>query len=68
MGERCALRCADGALHIEHGQVVTGETEQCTREAGEFMDEPRDDSPWSCGPHTVAEAPAQTTGRASGDE
>lgn len=47
-----ALRCRDGALRAEHGEVVAGETEQCAREAGEFMDEAREGRPWACGPHT----------------
>lgn len=61
-----ALLCADGQLHVEHGGVVTGATEQCAREAGEFMDEGRDVPPWTCGPHTVAPAPPAPSGSTEG--
>lgn len=33
--------------------MPTAETERCAIDAASFMDERRDDSPWSCGPHAV---------------
>jgi hypothetical protein len=50
------LVCADGQTHHEGSRVPTAETEQCARDAAAFMDEDRDGGPWTCGPHTVAQA------------
>lgn len=61
------LICADGSLHLEHGEPPTGETEQDASDAAEFMDEERDSSPWTCGPHTVTPcSPAPATPATSG--
>jgi hypothetical protein len=50
--------CADGTGHRDYGvgQIKLAVSEQAARDAAEFMDEDRENSPWQCGPHTVAEA------------
>lgn len=49
------LVCESGFVHVEPGGMPTAETERCALDAAAFMDERSDDSPWTCGPHTVRE-------------
>lgn len=55
MTDLWVLVCANGADHRDYGvgEISTAETERCARDAAEFMDDVREDSPWTCGPHTV---------------
>jgi hypothetical protein len=47
--------CANGADHRDYGvgKVSRAAYEQAARDAADFMDAERDNSPWECGPHTV---------------
>lgn len=51
VAERWALRCANGDLHAERGEVLTAEDARSATDAAAFMDDDLDDSPWQCGPH-----------------
>lgn len=55
--------CANGEPHRDYGvgEVSQAATEQAALDAAEFMDDERDNSPWTCGPHKVDNAPWQET-------
>lgn len=55
---RWEVRCANGERHrheLVDGTPITASCRERAEDCAAFMDEPREDSPWSCGPHSAAE-------------